>query len=45
MTIDEMKSLPEGEYSAAEVHELESKLRRLADRSQVAGSPFVSRSK
>lgn len=42
--IDAMKGLPDGEYSAGDLHELEAQLRRLADRAQVAGSPFASRS-
>lgn len=39
--IDGMKGLPEGEYRAADLHELESSLRRLAERAQVAGSRFL----
>jgi hypothetical protein len=42
--IDAMKGLPDGEYRADDLHELEAQLRRLADRAQVAGSPFASRS-
>jgi len=39
-----MKDLPDGEYQANDLHELEAHLRRLADRAQVAGSTFSSRS-
>ncbi|MGU7773729.1 hypothetical protein ACV229_26545 [Burkholderia sp. MR1-5-21] len=42
--IDAMKALPDGEYHAVDLHELETQLRRLADRAQVAGSTFTSRS-
>lgn len=39
--IDQMKGLPDGEYRATDLHELESSLRRLAERAQVAGSRFL----
>lgn len=39
--IDRMKGLPDGEYRATDLHELESSLRRLAERAQVAGSRFL----
>lgn len=39
--IDRMKGLPDGEYLATDLHELESSLRRLAERAQVAGSRFL----
>ena len=42
--IDAMKGLPDGEYRAEDLHELAAQLRRLADRAQVAGSPFANRS-
>ncbi len=42
--IDRMKGLPEGQYRATDLHELESSLRGLADRAQVAGSRFLNHS-
>ncbi|MCM3583761.1 hypothetical protein M3795_25150 [Ralstonia pickettii] len=43
--IDRMKGLPDGEYRATDLHELESSLRRLAERAQVAGSPSFKQDK
>ncbi|MFL9922470.1 hypothetical protein PQR75_46010 [Paraburkholderia fungorum] len=39
--IDSMKALPDGDYRPGDMHELESQLRRLSDRVQVADSPFA----
>jgi hypothetical protein len=39
--IDSMKAPPDGEYRPSAMPELEAQLRRLADRANVAGSPFT----
>lgn len=39
--IDRQKRLSDGKYNPRNLHELELELRRLADRAQVAGSPFI----
>lgn len=39
--IDEIKGRTQGEYNPTDLHEIECELRRLADRAQVIGSPFL----
>lgn len=42
--IDAMTGLADGEHRAADLRELEARLRRLADRAQLAGSTSTGRS-